>query len=256
MESQNTQAGASNNPGIERISSCKHNTRIFSGLFIVLIGVVLLAREAGADIPGWLFSFEMLLIAAGLYIGIRHGFRGIGWLIPTLIGAFLLLDDFYPEFDLGEFTWPLVVIAVGLLIMFQGGKKKSDWRKWENSPLPAETANDDIIDSTVVFGGIKKNIISKNFRGGESVTVFGGTELNLMQADITGPVVLELTQVFGGTKLIVPPHWKVQSRDMVAILGGIDDKRPMLGNPQGDENEKLLILKGTCMLGGIEIRSF
>ena len=110
-------------------------------------------------------------------------------------------------------------------------------------------------DSTVIFGGAKKNIISKNFRGGEAVTVFGGTEINLMQADLTGPVVLELTQVFGGTKLIVPPHWKVWSKDMVTILGGIDDKRPMMGNPSDDTN-KTLILKGTCMLGGIDIRSY
>ena len=113
-----------------------------------------------------------------------------------------------------------------------------------------------MLDSTVVFGGVKKNIISKNFRGGECVTVFGGTILNLMQADLNGPVVLELTQVFGGTKLIIPPHWKIQSRDMVAIFGGIDDKRPLLGNPQDDESERLLILKGTCLLGGIEIKSF
>lgn len=239
-----------------RASDRNRNGRIFGGLFIVLIGVVLLARQAGADIPRWLFSFESILIALGIYIGIRHSFRGIGWLIPTLIGAFLLLDDFYPELDIEDFTWPLIVIAIGLFIMLQGGKKKSEWKKWDKDHTDPETATDDFLDSTVVFGGVKKNIISKNFRGGESVTVFGGTELNLMQADLTSPVVLEITQVFGGTKLIVPPHWKIQSRDMVAIFGGIDDKRPMLGNAQGEEHEKLLILKGTCMLGGIEIRSF
>lgn len=255
MDSQNRNTGIPTPDG-DRGPDRQRNGRIFGGLFIVVIGVILLAREAGADIPRWIFSFESILIALGLYIGIRQSFRGIGWLIPTLIGAFLLLDDFYPELDIEDFTWPLIIIAIGLFIMFQGGKKKSDWKKWEKDRRDPETATDDFLDSTVVFGGVKKNIISKNFRGGESVTVFGGTELNLMQADLTTPVVLELTQVFGGTKLIVPPHWKVQSRDMVAILGGIDDKRPILGNPQGDEPEKLLILKGTCMLGGIEIRSY
>ena len=230
--------------------------RILGGLFIVAIGVILLARQAGADIPRWLFSFESILIAVGLYVGIRQSFRGVAWLIPTLVGIFLLIDDFYPELDIEDFTWPLVIIAIGLFMIFRAGKKKPDWRKWDKNDSYAETATDDYLDSTVVFGGVKKNIISKNFRGGDAVTVFGGTEINLMQADLIGPVVLELTQVFGGTKLIVPPHWRIQSKDMVAILGGIDDKRPMLGNPQGEETDKVLILKGTCLLGGIEIRSF
>ena len=228
--------------------------QVMGGLFIVAIGVLLLARQAGADIPRWLFSFESILIAVGIYLGIRHSFRGVAWLIPLLIGGFLLLDDFYPEFDIQDFTWPLVVIGIGLFIMFRAGKKKPDWKKWDADHSLNEDTADEVLDSTVIFGGAKKNVISKNFRGGEAVTVFGGTEINLMQADITGPVVVELTQVFGGTKLIVPPHWKVWSKDLVAILGGIDDKRPMIGN-QEDTN-KTLILKGTCLLGGIEIRSY
>ena len=230
--------------------------RIFGGLFIVAIGLILLARQAGMYIPRWLFSFESILIAVGLYIGIRQSFRGVAWLIPTLVGIFFLFDDFYPAFDIEDFIWPLLIIAIGLFMIFRAGKKKSDWKAWERDHPEAERLADDFLDSTVVFGGVKKNIISKSFRGGEAVTVFGGTEINLMQADITAPIVLELTQVFGGTKLIVPPHWKIQSKDMVAIFGGIDDKRPMLGNPPGEEVDKVLILKGTCLLGGIEIRSF
>ena len=37
--------------------------------------------------------------------------------------------------------------------------------------------------------------------------MFGGAEINFMQADIQGRVELEVNQVFGGTKLIVPAHW-------------------------------------------------
>ena len=230
--------------------------RTLSGLFIVAIGVVLLARQAGADIPRWIFSFESILIGLGLYIGIRHSFRGFAWIIPIAIGGFLLLDDFYPQYDIGDFTWPLIIIGIGLFIVFRSGKKNLDIKRWEATHPASENSADDLLDSVVVFGGAKKNIITKNFRGGEAVTVFGGTEINLMQADLTGPVVLELTQVFGGTKLIVPPHWKIQSTDMVAIFGGIDDKRPMMSNPSAEETNKTLILRGTCMLGGIDIRSY
>jgi hypothetical protein len=234
----------------------EHNRsgRIMGGLLIVAVGLIFLGRKAGMDFPHWIFSFETVLIALGLYLGFRHNFKGFGWLIPILIGGFLLIDDFYPYYDIAEFTWPLIIIGFGLFIIFRAGKKRSDWKKWEGGHR-LENLADDYIDSTVVFGGVKKNVISKNFKGGEAVTIFGGTELNLTQADVNGVIVLDLTQIFGGTKLIVPPHWKIQSKDLVAIFGGVEDKR-LISNPAGEEPNKVLVLEGTCIFGGIDIKSY
>ena len=81
----------------------------------------------------------------------------------------------------------------------------------------------------------------------------GGSEIDLSQADFNGRITIEATNIFGGTKLIVPPTWDVQS-DITAIFGGVDDKRQVSGINL-DPN-KVLILDGTCMFGGIEIRSF
>jgi hypothetical protein len=256
METYNRNSGVPDVPAENKPGERNNTGRILGGLFIVAIGLILFARQAGMDFPRWIFSFETVLIALGLYLGIRHSFRGFGWLIPVLIGGFLLIDDFYPYYDIRDFTWPLIVIGLGLFIIFRSGKRTRDWRKWDASQAYTENSADDYFDSNVVFGGVKKNVISKNFRGGEAVTVFGGTEINLMQADLNGAIVLELTQIFGGTKLIVPPHWKVQTKDMVAVFGGVEDKRPMLGNPSGEETNKVLILKGTCLFGGIDIRSY
>ncbi|MDQ2657168.1 MAG: cell wall-active antibiotics response protein [Bacteroidota bacterium] len=255
METINKSADVSGQRPVRKGCESNRTSRVLAGLFIVLIGVLLLARQTGVDIPRWIFSFEAILIALGLYIGIRHSFRGIAWAIPMSIGGFLLIDDVFPQYDIENFTWPLLVIGIGLFIMLRAGKK-NDWKKWDQRHAFEENTGEDYLDSTVVFGGAKKNIISKNFKGGEVVTVFGGTEINLMQAELQGSVVLDLTQVFGGTKLIVPPHWKIWSKDMVAVLGGIDDKRPLMANAAAEDASKTLILKGTCMLGGIEIRSY
>ena len=54
---------------------------------------------------------------------------------------------------------------------------------------------------------------------------------------------------------IVPPHWRIHSDDLVCILGGIDDKRPLTNDLNYDPN-KLLVIKGTCILGGIDIKSY
>ena len=125
METYNRNTGDSGNQPGNIASDPNRNGRIFGGLFIVAVGLILLARQAGADIPRWLFSFESILIGVGLYIGIRQSFRGVAWLIPTLVGALFLFDDFYPELDLEDFIWPLLIIAIGLFMIFRGAKKKN-----------------------------------------------------------------------------------------------------------------------------------
>jgi hypothetical protein len=121
-------------------------------------------------------------------------------------------------------------------------------------PGEASASTEDYIDSTTIFGGTKKNIISKNFKGGEVISVFGGTELNLTQADIQHPIVIDTTQIFGGTTLIVPAHWDVKS-EVTAIMGGVDDKRPIMPHSSYDPN-KVLVIKGTTLFGGLNIKSY
>ena len=56
----------------------------------------------------------------------------------------------------------------------------------------------------------------------------------------------------GGTKIIVPAHWEVRS-EITAIFAGFEDKRqqPAALNPQ-----KVLILEGTSIFGGIELKNY
>lgn len=222
--------------------------RLFGGLILVAIGGALLARQIGADVPYWLFSWKVLLIAIGLFIGSRHSFRGIGWLFPILIGSVFLLEDFVPGLTIQQYIWPVVIIAFGLFMMARPRHRRpKDWN-WET-----QISSDDFIDATSVFGGTRKNIIAKDFKGGDITTFFGGTDLNLTQADIQGKVVIDITQVFGGTKLIIPPNWTLQS-EVVCVFGGIEDKRPL--SKETPDPTKVLVLRGTCVFGGIDIRSF
>jgi len=112
---------------------------------------------------------------------------------------------------------------------------------------------DDYLDAVSVFGGVKKTILSKNFKGGEIVNIFGGAELDFTQADINGRVIIDITQIFGGTKIIVPSHWQVVP-DLAAVFAAIDDKRlKMTAAPNSD---KILVLKGVSIFAGVDVRSF
>jgi predicted membrane protein len=247
--------------------------RALGGVVVIIIGGLLLARSIGADLPAWLFSWPMIPIAIGVFIGAKHRFRHPGWLIPIAVGAiFLTINMMSEDIDASQFFWPVIIIVIGLVMIIKpkgrhGRWKDRDhkaWSRWQErrqhryeqrfgSDASVESS-EDVIDSVTIFGGTKKVIISKDFRGGDAVTIFGGAEINLTQADIQGTAVLELVQVFGGAKLVVPANWKIQVDEMVSIFGGLDDKRnPGALNP---DDSKVLILKGTSIFGGIDIKSY
>ncbi|MBY0432989.1 MAG: cell wall-active antibiotics response protein [Cyclobacteriaceae bacterium] len=220
--------------------------RQLGGLVLVAVGSLFLARQAGVELPYWLFGWETILIGIGIYIGARHSFKPGGWIVPILIGGFFLADDVLLDMNLRQYLWPSLIIGLGLFMILGPMRKKSRWDT-------ASISQDDIIDAVSVFGGTKRNIISKDFKGGDITTVFGGTDLNFMQADINNSATIDVTTVFGGTKIIVPPHWNVKS-EVVCILGGLDDKRPILKDMP--ETGKTLVLTGTCVFGGIDIKSY
>jgi len=247
--------------------------RVLSGLMIIAVGVVFFMKQSGVVFPYWLFTWPMFLIGIGMYLLLKSGFRRPGGLGLLLIGGLFLADQLIADISFGQFIWPAAIIFAGIWVMFSPGKKfgKERWRKHreraqrfdrqretmfsqQNAGMAGSTDQDSFMDSTVFFGSVKKNIYSKNFRGGEAVTIFGGTEINLSQAEINGTAELELTQIFGGTKLIIPAHWQVRS-ELVAIMGGVEDKRSL--HPVHQEDDKrVLIIRGTSIFGGIEIKSY
>ena len=262
-------------------SSNQKSGKALVGLILLGVGCILLLRTLDIFfIPRWVLSWPVFMIIIGCFIGFRQGFDRPSAFVPLIIGVIFLSNRVLPDMDLSRFFWPLLIIAFGVwMIMgrktpkfdnFGNWGKKADndaysWSATQTDPAFADTIDpinpdqpnsapfpEERVESVSIFSGVKKNIVSKNFRGGEIVNFFGGSEINLMQADINGRVHLEVVQVFGGTKIIVPSNWTVHS-EMVAIFGGIEDKRPPQLNVAA---EKVLVIQGTSIFGGIDIKSF
>jgi predicted membrane protein len=272
----------------------KRSGSVLAGFLLLCIGALLLAKEFGVPFPGWFFSWPMIVIAFGLLAGAGNAFRDPGWVIITGVGTVFLLDKIWPTIPIHHFIWPVVIIAIGFIIILAPRrhrlwharwheKRDEDQQKWheqragelnkwhqqrwqqpqevQDPNIPQEPGatesrekywSDNWLETVTIFGNVKKLVYSKNFKGGDIVSIFGGSEINLTHADFKGNIVIELVQIFGGAKLIIPPHWQVRS-EMVAIFGGIDDKRP----PQPNyDPEKVIILNGTTLFGGIEIKSY
>ena len=240
------------------------NGHVWTGIFLLGIGGLALARSFGVPMPEWLFTWQMLLIAIGLFIGFRRGFRDGGWFVPIIVGTVFLANEFILDGQIRRHIWPLILITVGAFFIFRPRSKhgKNYWNQKKNSDMNAETitplseqtySQDDFIDSTNIFSGTKKVILSKNFKGGDIVNIFGGSEIDLSQSDMTSPAVLEVTAIFGGATLIIPSNWAIKS-EAVTIFGGISDKRKIA--VLTETPTKTIVLKGTMIFGGMEIKSY
>jgi len=250
-----------------------------AGIILLAVGVILLLqRFTRFDYELW----PLWLVGLGLFIGAKSNFRKSSSFVLILLGAIFLVTENVQEGD--RIAWPIAIIAIGLFIILRrnGSVDKSRWErrfehKWDwrfhsgyspNSPNADQSSSavppqagasgyprsgDDYLDAVSVFGGVKKTILSKDFKGGEIVNIFGGAELDFTQAEINGRVVIDITQVFGGTKIIVPSHWQVVS-DMAAVFAGLDDKR--VRNTAAPNSDKVLVLKGVSIFAGVDIRSF
>ncbi|MCO5934313.1 cell wall-active antibiotics response protein [Mucilaginibacter sp. RB4R14] len=265
--------------------------KVLAGVILLAVGGVLLVKQFNFFFfPNWLLSWPLGLIVLGLYFGAKHNFRKPVWFILIIIGAFNLLDDIFPRVNWGDIGFPVILISFGLWIIMRKRNEpviaNSDYwdKKYKANPFGntatatekplanfdtegaagPETAEqpigsmppptpDDYLNATAIFGGVNKTILSKNFQGGDITNVFGGTELDFTQADIHGRVTIDITQMFGGTKIIVPANWHVVP-DLAAVFAGVDDKRIKTSKP--NPIEKVLVLKGVSIFAGVDIRSY
>lgn len=265
-----------------------NKNRVLGGMFLLFLGAVFILRETNfIFFPYWLFTWPMILIAVGVYTGIKHGFRGPGWLILLIIGGVFLIDEFDTDIDLHRFIVPGIIIAVGLMMILRPKRnwqnrdwndwgRHRKWNQWNNwnsnsssnlnnpqqplpggagtEPQPGNYSGEDFINSTSVLGGTKRVVVSKNFKGADITCFMGGAEIDLTQADINGTVVMDITLVMGGAKIIVPTNWEVKCEASI-VLGSLEDKRQASTRQVVDFN-KVLVIKGTTFMGGIELKNY
>lgn len=254
------------------------------GAAIVFLGIVLLMRnlDLGFPFPRNIFGWEMILIIIGIVIGINSKFEKKSSIILIAIGGLFLLRRLL-DFSFSGIIIPIVAVGVGIYLIVRNrdqpplpvppqtpptqDENEFDWDKRIDTDADIDTEQKDYtqhakttyayegenyIKVESIFGYAKKIIFSKNFLGGNMTNLFGSTEINLLQADIQQPVALDVFQLFGSTKIIVPPHWIVATTAS-SILSENDDRRAIL-TPVKDQN-KCLYITGTSIFGSITIKN-
>lgn len=230
--------------------------KILTGVLVITFGVLFLLKTMGVAIPFKILSWKIILICIGLVMLVKHDFKKLSGYILIAIGGVFLLNDLSNIHIDTKFLWPVLIIVFGISIIYKNltwNSKKKEWGDTVMFDDETEISDDEYFESNALFGGVNKNVVSKNFRGAKIGSYFGGTELNFTKADINGTAEIDLNTIFGGTTIIVPSGWEVRS-EMTTIFGGVEDKRPVLD--VNSEGGKLLILKGNCIFGGVDIQSY
>jgi predicted membrane protein len=231
------------------------NKRVFFGVFLIALGAFWILERLGIFPDFWndiLISWQMLFIAIGIFSFIG-GNKTMGTVL-IVIGGFFLIDEVIPiPYELRRLSWPLLVIAVGVVLLFTQFGKRS---KEPPGIDPGKMKGADYFDDFVIFGGREVFVNSQNLYGGRTTSVFGGTEYDLRQANLSqNGAVIDCLSIFGGTGFKIPPDWTVIN-EVTAIFGAFTDKRGSSGAQVISNPSKTLVIKGFAAFGGVEIKHF
>lgn len=220
--------------------------KVFIGLIILIYGLLLLLRNMGYDTGVHLWEYwPVLLILLGLRLLIQpreHRQFVTGSALLILGGLFLLSN--LDIIDLRwRMIWPLMIILLGLAMLYS-----SVWKQGK------QALGQDSINLSMIFGGGEFRFDSKALRGGSITAIMGGGSVDLRDAEMTDDeIVIDTFAMMGGIEIIVPGHWTVIMQ-ATPILGGMDNKSTSVAQQQGKPSKRLLI-KGTAIMGGIEVKN-
>ncbi len=242
------------------------------GLVLMFIGIVFLGFNFGLipyAMKSVIISWQMLLIL----IGVIHLFkqRFISGTVLIFVGGFFIIPKIIPGLDVNfvHVFWPLLLIGAGIVILLQRlfGANWShetwtrDWqtrghrmrhkhyRYYSNSNVKGNTEG---FSKNSVFASGDHIVLDPEFKGGELNAVFGGLSLDLRRTNLpVGETRLDVNAVFGGITIFVPADWYIETH-LDAVFGGFKDNR-MPKEPL--DTTKKLIITGSCVFGGGEIRN-
>lgn len=224
----------------------KMQARIIIGLALILFGVLFLLNNYDIYFfPFEVITWEYFFIFFGAVIFALSQNKTVG-VILIAVGLFNLVPE----------LWPLIFVGIGAMLIFRRGSHRFGKFKIHTSVQnDSEGISDkDIIEEVNVFGGNAKVMNTENFKGGSVVSLFGGSEVNLTNCKLAqGENVLDVTFIFGGSTLIVPANWRIET-DVLSVFGGFGDKRRKDPNMVYEEGKTLLV-KGFVLFGGGEIKN-
>jgi predicted membrane protein len=231
------------------------DSKIIAGILLILIGLFAISGNFFGlpfHFTHYIFSMPGIMMIIGIFVLINHNDSFLGVVLVGAGGFWFLsrYSDIPIKYYFFEY-WPILLILFGISLIFKrNGHKQNVFDESNTSKLDM-----DYLDDVAIFSSSRKAINSQNFQGGKVTVIFGGSDLDLHEANLAeGTNFLNVTAIFGGIDIIVPRDWKVIT-NVTSLFGGVDDKRIINPN-QVYEGNKVLIIKGLVLFGGCELKNY
>jgi predicted membrane protein len=234
--------------------------RFILGVIIVLVGVSLLLDQLDLEPAGHVMRFWPVILVAVGFLSLSRGRRGsVTGVVLIFLGGWLLLNTLgWLMLSPWEFIVPIAVVAVGARVMMR--HSDSNWRP-PSGGVPPGSPNDfstgappaDASSHATIFSVLsssRRRWGNNVFRSAEATCMMGGGEIDLRDAQLgpDGTAYIDVFVLMGGLNIFVPPGWTVICHVM-PIMGGVMDKTRTIPSATTQQ----LILRGTTMMGGVEI---
>lgn len=221
--------------------------KVVLGGLIIIVGILFLLDNLGLELGFSIWElWPLILIALGLSLVARPSEerQALTGLILLAVGLIFLLDNLEViPYGIGDF-WPIILILVGILII-----KNAVWG-FRRAPQ-----SEDFINLSFVLGGGDFRFNTKKLKGGKVSAIMGGGMIDLRDADMEeDTAVIDTFALMGGIDIRVPETWEVSVQG-TPIMGGIDNKARLNNSAVAGKAPKKLIIKGTAMMGGVEIKN-
>ncbi|MGH8927863.1 MAG: LiaF transmembrane domain-containing protein, partial [Acidimicrobiia bacterium] len=213
--------------------------RLFVGSVVVALGAIYLLDYAGALDAGDVIAtwWPVVLIGAAVMALIANPGH---WMTPAIVaavGAMILLRT-TEVIDSLAIVGPILLMAVGLMVIFgRGFGQRLDSRQ-------------NRISSFNIFSGSEIASHSDRFEGGSIGALFGGTEIDLRDAQPAPGAKLDVFVAFGGAEIKVPQGWHVITHGM-PIFGGFENVTAKEAVPA---DAPVLDINATVLFGGLEVK--
>lgn len=228
----------------------------FVAFVLIVGGIAYLLRNLGFIESEWVdkfISWQSLIILAGVCAILQR--RYIGGVIMLLVGGYFLFPEWNAFISAQWHTyWPLLFVALGLLILFRR-KDRQEHKNQVTNPVSNEQkdVNDGYVYCDTSFTSVQQVVLDKVFKGADISILMSNIILDLSKTTLEKEeTVIKVHSVCASVIIHVPADWIVRT-DLMLFLAGNRDLRTRIEDPSGKAHT--LIIKGNLLLSGLEIRN-
>lgn len=228
----------------------------FVAFVLIVGGIAYLLRNLGFIQSEWVdqfISWQSLIILAGVCAILKRQY--IGGVIMLLIGGYFLFPEWNAFVSAQWHTyWPLLFVAMGVLILFRRRDKEEHSAPVAN---PCYNTSADVNDGYVYcdtsFTSVQQVVLDKVFKGADISILMSNIILDLRKTTLEKEeTVIKVHSVCANVIIHIPADWIVRT-DLALFLAGNRDLRMRIEDPSGQVHT--LLIKGNLLLSGLEIRN-